>query len=260
MTGPQLVPRARRGEALGLYGVAFTLPAIFGNPLGLWMTERFGYGSVFLLGGAGPLLGLLAISGMPRVSSLRWADDDGSGFLVGLGRSALLRLTFLFAASTAVLGTILTFLPLAAPGRGPFSATTALLLFWVVGTYARWWARRFSGRHGPRLLLEPGLVIAVLGMVALSLSQEGLVLLCGIFIFGVGFGILQSSTLIIMMERVSETERRLGSALWHVAFNGGVGIGALLFGFVVGAIGFAGVSYLCAVLLAAAFVFVPPEG
>ena len=255
----ELVPRERRGEGLGLYGVAFTVPAIFGNPLGLWLAEHFGYAPVFLLGSAFPLLGLLAALAIPYNLSRRRVGDDGVGFFAGLRRGALLRLVLLFAFSTAVVGTVVTFLPLTAPDRSPFSAATALLLFWVVGTLSRWCAGRFGDRYGPRLLLEPGLVIAILGMITLSLSQEGMLLLCGALSFGAGFGILQSSTLIMTMERVSDTERGLGSALWNVAFDAGMGIGALLFGFAVGAIGFTGALYLCTVLLTAAFIFIPPE-
>src|ERR671910_44026 len=54
----ELAPPGRRGEALGLLGVAITLPNIFCNALGLWLVEWSGFGIVFLLGGAAPLLGL----------------------------------------------------------------------------------------------------------------------------------------------------------------------------------------------------------
>jgi MFS family permease len=54
----ELAPPGRRGEALGLLGVAITLPNIFCNALGLWLAGRFGYEIVFLLGGFAPLLGL----------------------------------------------------------------------------------------------------------------------------------------------------------------------------------------------------------
>ena len=54
----ELAPPGRTGEALGLIGVAITLPNIFCNALGLWLVGQFGYGVVFLLGGVAPLLGL----------------------------------------------------------------------------------------------------------------------------------------------------------------------------------------------------------
>ena len=60
----ELAPPERRGEALGLLGLAITVPTIFSNSLGLWLSDRFGFGTVFLLGGLLPLLGLVAILGI----------------------------------------------------------------------------------------------------------------------------------------------------------------------------------------------------
>jgi MFS family permease len=60
----ELAPPERRGEALGLLGVAITLPTIFCNSLGLWTVDRFGYEIVFVIGGAAPLLGLVVILGI----------------------------------------------------------------------------------------------------------------------------------------------------------------------------------------------------
>src|SRR4028118_1964213 len=60
----ELAPPGRRGEALGLLGVAIAVPAIFATALGLWLVERFGYEIVFLLGSIAPLSGIAAIFGI----------------------------------------------------------------------------------------------------------------------------------------------------------------------------------------------------
>lgn len=59
------------------------------------------------------------------------------------------------------------------------------------------------------------------------------------------------------MERVSEKEYGLGSTMWNVAFDAGTGLGALMFGFVISATGFAAAFYLCAALLLATLIIVP---
>jgi MFS family permease len=248
----ELASPSRRGEALGLYGVAITLPAIFANGLGVWLADHLGYPPVFLLGGAAPLLGLVATFVTGGVPWPAGQNGDRTGFWAGLKRGPLLRLFLLFASSTATAGVLVTFLPLAAPSEGPFSAALALVLLWIAAALGRWWAGRFADRRGARPLLVPGLAVAALGMAALALTHDGPVLLFGSAAFGAGFGVLQSATLVLTMERVSETERGLGSALWNVAFDAGTGLGALLFGFVVGIGGFPVAAGLCAVLLVAA--------
>lgn len=246
----ELAPPGRRGEAFGLYGVALTLPTVFCGALGLWIVERSGFALVFLIGALSPLLAFAAALG---ISSDR--HEEGAGFLSLFGRPALLRVFALFTSCTAASGVVVTFLPLSAPGPGLFSAATALLLLGLSATSFRWWAGRFGDRRDPRALLVPGLLCAALGMVALSL--EGFALLGGSLLFGAGFGMLQVTTLLLTMERVPKSEYGLGSTLWNVAFDAGTGAGAFVFGFVVGAAGFAWAYVICAVLLVLTLCLVP---
>jgi predicted MFS family arabinose efflux permease len=252
----ELTPPRRRGEALGLLGVAIALPAIFCNALGLWLVERFGYGTVFLLGAIAPLLGIVAILGIRVVPTPgREGAERTAGFFAGLRRGPLLRLFLVFAATTTAAGVIVTFLPLAVtPGTGLFSAAGALLVVGVASAAGRWWAGRFGDRRDPRILLPPGLLAAALGMVALPWG--GTFLVSGAALFGVGFGLLQNTTLVLMMGRVSESEYGLGSTLWNVAFDAGTGLGAFLFGFVIAAVGFSWAFLLCAGLVASALILV----
>jgi predicted MFS family arabinose efflux permease len=253
----ELAPPGRRGEALGLYGVALALPTIFCGALGLWLVERFGYGPVFLIGASAPLLAFVAALG---ISSPDEREERGSpgGLRSGLRRGPLLRIFLLFASCTAASGVVVTFLPLSAPGPEPFSAATALLLLGIASTFFRWWAGRFGDRRDPHLLLAPGLICAALGMVALSL--EGFVLLGGALLFGAGFGVLQNTSLLLIMQRVPKAEYGLGSTLWNLAFDAGTGAGAFVFGFVVGAAGFSWAFFLCAGLLVAALVLIHGNG
>jgi predicted MFS family arabinose efflux permease len=249
----ELAPSGRRGEALGLYGVALTLPTVFCGALGLWIVERSGYALVFLIGASAPLLACFAALGIS--SPKRHEERERVGLLTLFERPALVRIFLLFTCCTATSGVVVTFLPLSAPGPGLFSAATALLFLGVSATFFRWWAGRFGDRQDPRVLLAPGLLCAALGMVALSL--EGLALLGGALVFGAGFGMLQNTTLLLTMERVPKAEYGLGSTLWNVAFDVGTGTGAFVFGFVVGVAGFSLAFYLCAVVLAAALGLIP---
>ena len=233
----KLVPAGRTGEALGLLGIAITVPNIFCNPLGLWLVDRFSFDVVFVAGGLSPLLGLMAIPIIRRsASAAQDFVESGAGIFAALARGSLLRISLIFAATTMAAGVVLTFLPLAAPGSGLFSAVGGLLIFGSTTTVSRWWAGRFGDRRNPHLLLAPGLIACALGMV--SLPTGGLSLLVGAALFGTGFGLLQNSTLILTMKRVSDSEHAMGSTLWNVAFDAGTGLGAFLFGFIIPLTGF----------------------
>ena len=250
----ELAPPGRRGEALGLLGIAITLPTVFCNALGLWLAGRFGFEIVFLLGGFSPLLGLVMIPGIRLIVTAREDEEGGAGFFAGLGRASLRRIFLLFAATTMAAGVIVTFLPLAVPGSGVFSAAGALLIVGITSTVSRWWGGRFGDRRDPRLLLAPGLLACALGVAGLPFG--GVLMLAGAVLFGGGFGLLQNSTLILMMGRVSKSEYGLGSTLWNAAFDAGTGIGAFSFGFVISAVGFAWSFSICSALLASALVLV----
>ncbi len=252
-TVAELAPPGRRGEALGLLGVAIAVPTIFCNSLGLWLVDHSGYRTVFLLGGILPLLGLASALGLRVDASAR--RESTAGFLAGLGRGLLLRPLLVFFASTMAAGLLWTFLPILAPGTGLFSAVSALLFMGLAGTASRWWAGRFGDRRDPRLLLTPGLLAAAVGVLAMT--QKGPLLLGGALLFGCGFGLLQNATLILTMNRVKEREYGLGSALWNAAFDAGTGAGAFLFGYVISLSGFAPAFYLAAALLALALVVLP---
>jgi predicted MFS family arabinose efflux permease len=250
----ELAPPGRRGEALGLLGLAITLPTIFCNSLGLWLVGRFGFEIVFLLGGATPLLGLAVIPGIRFAVAAEGDEQGDAGFFAGLGRAPLRRIFILFAATTMTGGVIITFLPLAVPGSGVFSAAGALLVFGITSTLGRWWGGRFGDRRDPRLLLAPGLVACATGIAGLPFG--GALMLAGAVLFGTGFGLLQNASLILMMERVSKSEYGLGSTLWNAAFDAGTGVGAFSFGFVISTVGFYWSFSLCSVLLVSALVLV----
>lgn len=250
----ELAPPGRRGAVLGVYGVALTLPTIFGGALGLWLVQSFGFGLAFIVGGISPLLGMVFAAGTRRVTPAT-EEGGGGGFFSAMGRGELARIFVLFSSVTVASGVVITFLPLSAPASGVYSAAAALLVFGVAVTAGRLGAGWYGDRHGTSGLLLPGLASAALGMALLPF--EGPLLLAGGLFFGAGFGVLQNATLMLVMSRVSKSEYGTGSTLWNVAFDAGTGAGAFVFGFVAQAAGFAAAFYLCAAILVCAAVLVP---
>lgn len=251
----ELAPSERRGAVLGLHGVALTLPTIFGGSLGLWIVENVGFGVAFVVGGLGPVLGFATASGIRRVASVSEESGSQQGFFAAIGRGELARIFILFSSATIASGVFITFLPLSAPESGLYSAAAALLVFGLSITAGRVGAGWYGDRYGTRGLLAPSLIVTALGMALIS--AEGALLLAGALLFGGGFGVLQNSTLLLVMERVSKTEYGTGSTIWNVAFDGGIGTGAFVFGFVVELSGFSTAFYTCAGLLVAAALLVP---
>ncbi|MGP3910954.1 MFS transporter [Nonomuraea sp. 10N515B] len=237
----ELVPAERRSEGLGLYGVAVGIPSILGLPLGLWAGDALGFTPVLVVAGLVPLAGLVTVRGLPATRPAR-VSARHSTEARGLAGPALI-----FAAVTTATGVMVTFLPLAG---SPALASAALLTQSLATPVARWLAGRFGDRHGSARLLLPGLLAAVAG-IALQTQVDGPVaVVAGMAVFGAGFGVLQNATLAVMFER-GEPSRV--SALWNLAYDAGMGAGAMGFGLVLGhtgyPLGFALVAALMAVTL-----------
>ncbi|HTE47732.1 MAG TPA: MFS transporter [Gemmatimonadaceae bacterium] len=232
-----LVPADRRGEGLGLYGFVVGVPAVVGLPLGLWLAGRAGFPVVFIAGGLVALVGLVAV---PFLPGKKPRADQPVGILALVRRSDLLRPSILFLLTTMAAGVVVTFLPLGMVHSSGSFVALALLVQAASATIARWWAGAHGDRHGSAKLLVPSVLVAAVGILALvSLSSPTLVMI-GMVVFGAGFGVAQNASLAVMFERVSPSAYDVVSAVWNLAYDAGLGIGATAFGIVAARTGYAG--------------------
>jgi predicted MFS family arabinose efflux permease len=246
-----LTPAGRRGEALGVYGVAVGVPAVIGLPLGVYLTNVIGFDALFVLAAITSLAGLLALTGLPAQVS---AEEQHTQVLGGVRRNGLLMPTLVFGAVTVAAGISVTFLPLAVAGANQSMVATALLLQAVAAPVARWLAGRYADRIGPARLLAPALVLAAVGAGSLIFLPSPVAILIGSTLFGIGFGAAQNLTLSLMYNRVDRSRYGQVSALWNLAYDGGWGLGALVFGLIVSGTGFPLAFALTAAVVAVAVV------
>src|SRR5690349_1374851 len=226
-----LVPPERRGAGLGLFGLVVGVPSIIALPLGVWFATHVGFGVVFVAGA------VVAVAGLPAIHSLpgrtRAAADD-HGMAVGLRNAALVRPAVIFAATTLATGVVVTFLPVATGNVAPL----ALLAQSATSTLTRWWGGRQSDKYGAARLIVPAVVVSAVGLLALVFVANAVVAVVAMLVFGLGFGAAQSATLNLMFSRVPTSGYGAASALWNLAYDTGVGLGAAGFGLVAAQTGY----------------------
>ncbi len=242
-----LTPPERRSEGLGLLGVVVGVPAVIALPLGVWLSERVGYPPVFVTGAVASLAGLLAIPALPGRAE---GAEEYVSVLAGLRDPGQLRPALIFLLTAMGTGIVVTFLPLAVKGSGRLAAL-ALLANTVATVMARWWAGRYGARTrlGQPGLLVSGVVVAAIGMLALALIGSQAAVASGAVLLGLGFGVAQNSSLTLMFERVSASGYDMVSAVWNLAYDAGLGLGAAGFGVLVTRTGYPGAFGLVAVLM-----------
>ena len=246
-----LIPASRRGEGLALAGVVSGVPSLVGLPLGVWLAAHAGFTPVCVAGG---IAALAAVAVVPALPARERSAGRDAGVVAGLRDAGLARPTAVFATTALGAGIVVTFLPLAVPASTTGLVAVALLAQPATATVARWFAGRFGDRHGPARLVLPGLLASSAGLLVTAVTGSAVAVLAGVALFGAGFGVTQNATLTLMYARVPEAGYGTVSALWNVAYDGGMGLGAVGFGAVAAATGYPAAFALTAAAMLVALV------
>ena len=244
----QAAPAERRGEAIGIYGLAIAIPNLVAVPAGVALILDGHSGWLAWLA-ASPVLGVLLVPALVRaLPAQEVRGPAGAGRVAA--RAALVPSVVLFVVTLAG-GGLVTFLPIERPDGAV--ATAALLLFGVTGALGRWRAGLLADRLGGSRRLLPlslGLTAVGLALVAAGLIAGNGWILGGAAIFGAGFGAVQNLTLLAAFARAGEGGATSASAMWNASFDAGTAAGALGLGLVAAVIGLTSSYVLVAVLLA----------
>ncbi len=250
------LPPERRGEGIGLAGVVACVPAIVALPSGVWLAANLGFGVVIVLTAASALAPLAAVPWLTGPAERAEAGSGAApptGLLASLRSGRQLRPSLVFAATTVSAGVVAAFLPLAAGVSGGVAAL-GLFAQAVASTLSRWWAGRHGDRHGHAGLLVPGLLVAAAGMTLLIWAAVPAVLITGMCLFGIGFGISQNVTFALLIDRAPVSGYGTASALWNLAYDAGYGAGPAVFGVFVIYTGYPAAFALTGMLMLAALV------
>lgn len=240
-----LAPPGRRGEAIGVYGLAVAVPNLILLPLGPWIAENVGYVVVFAVSAA-PLLGIPAAVGLaravePHADTALDADPAPGDGAEETGRdwaayATLLRPTLILLGVTLAGGALLTFTPQMV--TSPLLTTAGLFVMGLVAALTRWRAGLFADRHGADPFVWPLVIVTSAGMalVAWTVRDPGATptaaFLGGMVLVGLGYGALQNLTLVMAFSSVSRARHNLASAVWNVGFDAGTALGSILVGVV----------------------------
>ena len=244
-----LIPAERRGEGLALVGVVSGVPSLIALPLGVWLAGNVGYGPVAVAAGVAALAAVVSVPGLPDRE-----PDAGKpvGVVSGLRTGGLVRPAVVFATTALAAGIVVTFLPLAVPSAWASVVAVALFVQPAASTAARWMAGRYGDRHGAARLVLPALLLSAAGMLITALTGSPVAVVAGVAVFGIGFGVAQNATLSLMYARVPASGYSTVTALWNLAYDGGMGVGAVGFGALAAWTGYPGAFAVTAVLMLAA--------
>lgn len=264
----ELVPPRQLGRANAFFGAAIGVGEILGFSIGLTLYTRAG-DSVFLVAVLCGVVGAVGAVGVPplraepgKKRTPQTGDDTdapvSAGTGPGAGHAPLWKLAFVpvvgLCTGAMGFGALSAFAAPAVDGIDPAAAATVAGSALAVTGGAQILGRVISGSWADRIG-EPGRLVvwaslcAVGGMLAMAAvihaapTGPGLVVgaLASAALFGLGFGGVQSETLLMMFDRMPRDRVSEASATWNMSFDSGTGTGSAVLGIVAASSGYGGV-------------------
>ena len=222
----ELSPLPRRGEGVGMFGMATGVAQMFPPAIGVAVAAAWGFDAVFIIAAVTAGLTLLVVEPVREPTSSSAGVEGGATLFPRpalFPMSVFMTVTFSFAATS-------TFLPLLGEERGLGNVGLFFLLVGVASTLVRPVAGAASDRVGRVPVALPGLVATVASMWFLAVAYNPLMLIVAGFMAGAGLAGAHTALLALAIDRVADTARGRATAVLQLAWDisglaGGVVLG-----------------------------------
>ncbi|MCW2990376.1 MAG: transporter [Solirubrobacterales bacterium] len=239
-----LAPESRRGQAIGLFGLAIWGGLAVGPVLGEALLSAGGYDLVWAFAAASPLVGAVLARRVPdpHVPIVRPPEAQRRALVpreVRVPGAAL-------ALGNIGYGTVAGFLVLHLADQGIGHGASAFAAFAGAVVLARLALGRLPDRLGPQITAAGALIAETIGLVLIAAAQSWWMAGLGAVIMGGGFSLLFPSLALIVMDRTDDAARGTVMGALTAFFDVGVGLGAPLAGAVAALSGYPGAFYAAA--------------
>ncbi len=243
-----LAPPERRGQSIGLFGLAVWGGLTLGPLIGEGIYALAGYDAVFAFASLSPLLGAALARRVPDDHRALPADERPRNALVPRavrGPGAAL------ALANVGYGTMAGFVVLLLADRGIAGGAGVFTAFAGSVVVTRLFAGRVPDRFGPRVAAAGAGVAEALGLSLLAAAGSLPVAVAGALVMGVGFSLLFPAMALIVVGRMGPENRGAAMGSFTAFFDVGVGLGAPLAGAVAAAAGYGAAFWVAAGFAAA---------
>ncbi|MGG1314632.1 MFS transporter [Cohnella laeviribosi] len=221
-----IIPSARRGEGMGWFSTAMTLAMAVGPMLGVWVIQSLSYHALFQFACALSAVALL----LTYSAKVPFRQQTGERRIEFFEPSVLPVAASVFFLTIAY-GGITTFVPLFADSI-QVNSGTFFLAYAVTLALIRPIAGKLSDRHGESFVIIPGLAVTISALLVLSISTGLFGVLVSAVLFGVGFGSAQPALQAATIRLARPDRKGVANASLLTATDLGIGLGAILSGWV----------------------------
>lgn len=248
-----IVPAERRGEGIGLYGLAMTIPMALGPFTGLLISHDNNYTLMFVFAGVLAFLGFLMTLFikyplMPYSGKARFSFRN-------LLEATALPVTFNLLIINISYGGLVSFISIYALKTGIGNTGIFFIVFASGITLARIYMGKIFDRHGPKALAIIGICLFMFGHIILGLILNTAGFLTAGFLLGLGSGVIFPTFQAMVNNLVPPQRRGAANSTLFSGLDLGIGLGMLITGYLAHSIGLPHTFLIFGVLNLAALLY-----
>lgn len=229
-----VIPLNRWGEAMGIHGLCFSTGLAIGPAIGGLITAHYSIDVLFYCSSLFALLSIAILTNLKETHpdkqrfvfshlKIQWAD-----VFEPLVLPAVI-ITFLGYISY---GAMLTLVPDWSSHLGVTNKGTFYVVFTLSSLLVRLLAGKVSDKKGRVYVLRIALLLVAVSLVMMGLAASVSFLLTAAFIYGMGAGLLSPSVTAWTADLSDDTRRGRGMATMYIALEAGIGLGAMVAGWI----------------------------
>lgn len=231
-----IAPVNRRGEAMGIFGLFGSMGMAFGPVIGSSIAKYFSLDAMFYTSCGLAILSVVILAGMKetlvnkekfRADHLKVNRGDIYEPLV-LSPSVILLLTMF------PFGAVLTLAPDFSDYLGIGNRGLYFTCFTVASLGVRFVAGRVSDKYGRVAVLRFSIFFLIISMLVTGFATTIWQFLLGSVLFGIGTGMNSPTIYAWTIDLSNENHRGRGIATMYIALEVGIGLGALVAGWLYG--------------------------
>jgi len=227
----EIIPKERRGEGIGYFGVGETIAVSVGPMIGIAALELYDFQRLFLGGMSVLLLAVLMAVFVRRQPETTGTGGKGTVKLKVLEKRVLFPSILILFVGIAASG-IMSFFSLYAIEKGFHSVGMFFFLIAGASFFIRLISGRTFDRYGAAAILIPASLFSIAGLSILYFAQTNAMFFTAAICYGFGFGSIFPAIQTWCINLVEEHEHEDAMGTFFNFFDMGIGGGSLLLGLI----------------------------
>ncbi|MEA1024534.1 MFS transporter [Bacillus subtilis] len=227
----EIIPKERRGEGIGYFGVGETIAVSVGPMIGIAALELYDFERLFLGGMSILLLAVLMALLVRRQPEAKDTAEKGMVKVKVLERRVLFPSFLILLVGIAASG-IMSFFALYAIEKGFRSVGMFFFLIAAASFFIRLISGKIFDRFGAAAILIPASIFSIAGLSILYIAQTNAMFFTAAICYGFGFGSIFPAIQTWCINLVEEHEHEDAMGTFFNFFDMGIGGGSLLLGVV----------------------------